>query len=171
LKYGTILSDKSNPLVCACRGAVVELVENDGDHSPYFRLIAYAFDRFFNVGESHCHELDWSRTKVYEKYDGCLHGDTLVETTKGPRTIKEVCEKPEEFRVYGFDHSAGKEVKIPVEAVSIEEPEPETQWYKVTLENGKELILTGNHKVWDEVSQSYTRVDKLSGDEELREFT
>ena len=87
LKYGTILADKSNPLVCACRGAVVERVDNDGDHSPYYRLVAYAFDRFFNVGEGYCHDLDWSRTKVYEKYDGSLiklfnyNGDWIVSTS------------------------------------------------------------------------------------------
>lgn len=166
LKYGSILADKANPLVRACRGAVVE--RND---EGCYNLVAYAFDRFFNVGEGGCHELDWSRTKVYEKYDGCLHRETLVETTKGPKTIKEVCEKPEEFKVYGFDHNSGGKVEIPVEAVSIKDPKPETQWYKITLENGRELTLTGNHKVWDEITQSYIRVDQLSGDEELREFT
>ena len=87
LKYGSVMADKADPLVRACRGAVVELVENDGDHSPYFRLIAYAFDRFFNIGEGYCHELDWSRTRVYEKYDGSLiklfnyKGDWIVSTS------------------------------------------------------------------------------------------
>jgi hypothetical protein len=87
LKYGSVMADKANPLVCACRGAIVELVENDGDHSPYYRLVAYAFDRFFNIGESNCHELNWSRTKVYEKYDGSLiklffyNGDWIVSTS------------------------------------------------------------------------------------------
>lgn len=171
LKYGTILADKSDPIVRACRGAVVELVEDDGDHSPYFRLVAYAFDRFFNLGEGACHELDWTRTKVFEKYDGCLHGDTLVETTKGPKTIKEVCGNPKEFRIYGFDHNSEERVEITVEAVSIKEPKPDTEWYKITLENGKELTLTGKHKVWDESTHSYVRVDQLSGDEVLKDIT
>jgi len=71
LKYGP-MADKSEPIVCACRGAVVERVDNDGDHSPYFRLIAYAFDRFFNLGEPGAAEIDWSSAKVHEKYDGSL---------------------------------------------------------------------------------------------------
>ena len=96
LKYGSVMADKSLPIVRACRGAVVELVENDGDHSPYFRLIAYAFDRFFNVGEGHCHELDWSRTKVYEKMDGSLikllnyGGDWIVSTSGTVAAASEV---------------------------------------------------------------------------------
>ena len=82
LKYGSVMADKSNPLVCACRGAVVE--RND---QGSYRLVGYAFDRFFNVGEGNCHELDWSRTKVFEKYDGSLiellnyNGDWIVSTS------------------------------------------------------------------------------------------
>jgi len=72
LKYGVISADKFDPIVCACRGAVVERVDNDGDHSPYFRLVAYAFDRFFNLGEPGAAEIDWSSAKVHEKYDGSL---------------------------------------------------------------------------------------------------
>ena len=87
LKYGSVMADKSLPIVRACRGAVVELVENDGDHSPYFRLIAYAFDRFFNVGEGYAAEIDWSTARVAEKYDGSLiklfnyKGEWLVSTS------------------------------------------------------------------------------------------
>jgi hypothetical protein len=82
LKYGSVMADKSNPLVCACRGSVVE--RND---QGSYRLVAYAFDRFFNVGEGNCHNLDWDNTRVYEKYDGSLikllhyQGDWIVSTS------------------------------------------------------------------------------------------
>lgn len=95
LKYGSVMADKSLPIVRACRGAVVELVD-DGTGSPYFRLVAYAFDRFFNVGEGHCHELDWSRTQVFEKYDGSLcklfsyRGDWIVSTSGSVAAASEV---------------------------------------------------------------------------------
>jgi hypothetical protein len=88
LKYGVIGVDKANPIVRACRGAVVERVNNDGDHSPYFRLVAYAFDRFFNLGEPEADEIDWSSAHVYEKYDGSLiklfwNGVQWVVSTSG----------------------------------------------------------------------------------------
>jgi hypothetical protein len=88
LKYGVIGVDKANPIVRACRGAVVERVDNDGDHSPYFRLVAYAFDRFFNMGEAEADEIDWSSANVYEKYDGSLiklfwNGEQWVVSTSG----------------------------------------------------------------------------------------
>ena len=65
LKYG-VLSDKSLPIVQACRGAVVE------ETADGFNLVAYAFDRFFNLGEPLAADIDWSTVKVYEKYDGSL---------------------------------------------------------------------------------------------------
>jgi hypothetical protein len=66
LKYGSIMADKADPIVCACRGAVVS------EWRGKFRLVAYAFDRFFNAGESQAAEIDWSSANVYEKYDGSL---------------------------------------------------------------------------------------------------
>jgi hypothetical protein len=72
LKYGSIVEDKYDPIVRACRGAVVEEVLNDGDHSPYFRLVAYAFDRFYNLGEYANDTFDWGEVSLYEKYDGSL---------------------------------------------------------------------------------------------------
>jgi hypothetical protein len=88
LKYGSICVEKADPIVRACRGAVVEEVLNDGDHSPYFRLVAYAFDRFFNLGEAEADEIDWSSANVYEKYDGSLiklfwNGVQWVVSTSG----------------------------------------------------------------------------------------
>ena len=65
LKYG-IFADKTDPITCACRGAVVQ--KNDDG----FELVAYAFDRFFNLGEFGAADIDWETADVYEKYDGSL---------------------------------------------------------------------------------------------------
>ena len=82
LKYGVIGVDKANPIVRACRGAVVQK-DDDG-----FSLVAYAFDRFFNLGEAEADEIDWSSASVYEKYDGSLiklfwNGVQWVVSTSG----------------------------------------------------------------------------------------
>lgn len=84
LKYGSIMSDKTLPLVRACRGAVVERCPTSGQ----FRLVAYAFDRFFNIGEPGCHELNWGTTKVMNKEDGSLckvfnYRDEWIISTSG----------------------------------------------------------------------------------------
>ena len=82
LKYGAIGVEKANPIVRACRGAVVQK-DDDG-----FSLEAYAFDRFFNLGEAEADEIDWSSANVYEKYDGSLiklfwNGVQWVVSTSG----------------------------------------------------------------------------------------
>ena len=66
LKYGP-MADKSSDIVKVCRGAVVELNEADGHI-----VVAYAFDRFFNAGESQAAEIDWESARVFEKHDGSL---------------------------------------------------------------------------------------------------
>jgi len=81
LKYG-IFADKTDPITCACRGAVVQKDE-DG-----FKLVAYAFDRFFNLGEFGAADIDWETATVYEKYDGSLiklfwSGTQWVVSTSG----------------------------------------------------------------------------------------
>lgn len=82
LKYGSIMADKGSSIVQACRGAVVER-----DNKGKFSLVAYAFDRFFNLGEGHCHNLNWDNVRVYEKYDGSLikcffyRGEWIVSTS------------------------------------------------------------------------------------------
>ena len=81
LKYG-IFADKTDPITCACRGAVVEKVGNR------FFLAAYAFDRFFNLGEFGAADIDWGTATVYEKYDGSLiklfwHETQWVVSTSG----------------------------------------------------------------------------------------
>lgn len=66
LKYGAF-ADKSSKIVQVCRGAVIELTEWDGH-----RVVAYAFDRFFNAGEPQAAEIDWDSARVFEKLDGSL---------------------------------------------------------------------------------------------------
>lgn len=83
LKYGSLLADKSDPIVCACRGALVELSPETGD----FSLVGYAFDRFFNLGESQAAPINWSKARFYEKMDGSLiklvnwGGEWIVSTS------------------------------------------------------------------------------------------
>lgn len=81
LKYGSVFVDKTAEIVRACRGAVVEKVKGK------FELRAYAFDRFFNLGEQGCHQVTWDTVKVAKKYDGSLiklfsyRGEWLVSTS------------------------------------------------------------------------------------------
>ena len=64
LKYGKDNSDFSNPIVRECRGLVLEKGTLD--------VVSVSFDKFFNLGEPNCAEIDWPSAKVTQKMDGSL---------------------------------------------------------------------------------------------------
>lgn len=63
-KYSQIDSDFHNPIVGECRGIILE--------KDSWNVVAYAFNKFGNYGESYADEIDWSSARVGEKVDGSL---------------------------------------------------------------------------------------------------
>ena len=64
-KYDMIEADFSNPLVCECRGLILN---KDND----WQVVSRSYDKFFNYGEGKAAEIDWKTARVYEKVDGSL---------------------------------------------------------------------------------------------------
>lgn len=65
LKYNQIASNLSNAIVQECRGLIL-------DSKDDWRVVRYAFSKFFNYGESDAAEIDWSTARVQAKIDGSL---------------------------------------------------------------------------------------------------
>ena len=63
-KYNQIASDFSNPIVCECRGIILE--------KDTWRVVRIAFNKFFNIGEPNAATLDWDSAIATEKLDGSL---------------------------------------------------------------------------------------------------
>jgi hypothetical protein len=81
LKYNQIDSPFGEQIVRECRGIVL-------DESNGWACVARGFDKFFNHGEGHAAEIDWSTARVQEKVDGSLctlyrYGDELHVATTG----------------------------------------------------------------------------------------
>jgi hypothetical protein len=64
-KYSQIESPMGVPLVQECRGVIL-------DENNEWEVVARPFDKFFNFGEGHAKEIDWSTARVQEKLDGSL---------------------------------------------------------------------------------------------------
>lgn len=64
-KYNQIASPFGDPIVRECRGIIL-------DESRDWAVVSRAFDKFFNHGEGHAAQIDWSTAKVQEKCDGSL---------------------------------------------------------------------------------------------------
>lgn len=65
LKYKQIEADWSIKALHDCRGIIL-------DKSKDWKVVAFPYEKFFNIGEGYCAEIDWSTAKFYEKADGSL---------------------------------------------------------------------------------------------------
>lgn len=63
-KYSQIDSDFNEPLVRECRGVILE--------KNTWKVVAMAFEKFFNYGEVYADEIDWESAVVTSKEDGSL---------------------------------------------------------------------------------------------------
>ncbi len=64
LKYNQIESPMSEPIVQECRGMVVRLSTRE--------IVAWPYNKFWNMGESRAAPIDWASARVMEKLDGSL---------------------------------------------------------------------------------------------------
>jgi hypothetical protein len=105
------------------------------------------------------------------KLDGCVTGDTIINTSKGSRTIKEIVEKQLPIEVLSYNTSTRQcEYKKVVGYSKNLENVSETkniEWYELEAEDGRILKITGNHPVYLPKLDCYRRVDELNGDEEI----
>jgi hypothetical protein len=82
-KYHQILSPMHEPIVQESRGIVLDAAED-------WCCVARGYDKFFNYGEPHAAEIDWSTARIQEKVDGSLcllhryQGIWKVATTGSP---------------------------------------------------------------------------------------
>lgn len=64
-KYNQIESDFNEPIVREARGLILDSKDN-------WKVVRYAFSKFFNYGESFAAQIDWKTARVQEKLDGSL---------------------------------------------------------------------------------------------------
>lgn len=112
LKYDQISSPMGEPLVRECRGIVLD--ESDG-----WRVVARAFDKFFNHGEGHAASIDWSTARVQEKVDGSLcmlyhyAGEWHVATTGTPDGCGPVNDSARTFAALFWETFAAHGLPLP----------------------------------------------------------
>ena len=157
-KYNQIDSDFSIPLVKEARGLILDADTNE--------IISFPFTKFFNFGETNAAEIDWKSASILKKVDGCVRSDTLIKTTVGDISIKDICKNPNKYEVLTYNHTTNKIESNSIDAISIKN-DINSEWYEIELIDSTKLIVTGNHKIWCENLHCYRRVDELDGTEEL----
>lgn len=73
LNYDQIEAVDGDPLVNVCRGLVIRQ-DHDGPQGAAgaYSVLAWPFDRFYNLGSPHAAPLDWETAVFEEKLDGTL---------------------------------------------------------------------------------------------------
>ena len=64
LKYKQIEADWTKPELHQCRGIIL--------HKDTFDVVAFSYEKFFNLSEGYAATIDWDSAKFYEKLDGSL---------------------------------------------------------------------------------------------------
>ena len=149
-----------NEVTLICRGLILD---------SNYNLVSLPISKFFNIEELQSdtieEKINGKKFKVYDKLDGCLDENTLILTEDGYKTIKWICDNKYSGNVITFNTILDKFELKPIIGHSVKRNIQ--NWYKITLENGVELLITGNQKIWVDDINAYRRVDELCGDEEL----
>lgn len=101
-KYNQISSPMGERIVQECRGIIL-------DQNNDWNVVSCTFLKFFNYGEGHAAEIDWSTARVQEKLDGSLcqvyyyKGDWHVATSGTPDASGTVNNSELPFYQYFWD--------------------------------------------------------------------
>lgn len=116
-------------------------------------------------------KIDFKNDKwfVSRKIDGCLNENSIVEFEDGKKLkIKEVVENKIVGKIKCFNIKTQsieyKEIENWMKNLS-DISDKNDKWYEITLENNKQLILTGNHRIWLPKLKCWRRIDELNGGE------
>ena len=96
----------------------------------------------------------------------CIHENTLIKTDTGDIKISDLVKNPKDFKIFSFNHEKLKPELNKILSVSVKRNNKD--WYKITLEDKSEIILTSNHPVFLPEIEAYRMVKDLKfGDEVL----
>lgn len=103
------------------------------------------------------------------KWDGCLHEDTIVLTTRGDMRLGDLVDNPalyESTQVVGYDFAANTVANTDIyqgqKTVGIK------GWVEVEFENGSTLRLTEDHEVYT-TNRGWIAAGELTEDDDVQE--
>ena len=99
------------------------------------------------------------KVTISVKLHGCVDADTIVNTDHGDFTIKHIIDNKLSYKIKAFDIDRQKEIYVNID--DYYHIPNDGEWYKITLEDGTELIITGNNPVWLPELNCYRRTDEL----------
>ena len=96
---------------------------------------------------------------ITEKVHGCVEANTIINTSNGQFTIKEIVDKKLPVEIEAFDITTNQKIFVPIDDYYTIPNDGD--WYELELEDGKILKITGNNPVWLPELGCYREVCKL----------
>jgi hypothetical protein len=131
------------PIVRESRGVIL-------DEADDWRVVARAFDKFFNYGESGADEIDWGTARVQEKVDGCFRrGQSVCVWGGGVVTMGEIADGARPRLIgMGADGSL-----VPADILAVKDNGTKDNWIAIgfgerrTVTMARRLVVTDNHHI------------------------
>lgn len=99
------------------------------------------------------------RVVISEKLHGCCDENTILITEDGEKTIKEICDTKYKGMVLSFD--VDKEIVEYDKIINHDIQENIDNWFLIELEDGTEIKLTDNHRVYLPELNCYRAVSEI----------
>jgi intein/homing endonuclease len=106
------------------------------------------------------------------KWDGCVHGDTIVLTNKGDIKIKDIVtnfDESDNLRIMGRNLESAIVYDHFVNLIDVNSSEGTKKWVEVFLENGSSLKLTEDHEVHTK-NRGWVIAGALTEDDDITEL-
>ena len=99
------------------------------------------------------------RVVISEKLHGCCDENTILITEDGEKTIKEICDTKYKGMILSFD--VDKEIVEFDKIINHDIQENIDNWFLIELEDGTEIKLTDNHRVYLPELNCYRAVSEI----------
>jgi tRNA-binding EMAP/Myf-like protein len=89
----------------------------------------------------------------------CIHGDTVLITDLGSKTIREICENKILCKILSYNHD--NDIEDTDEIIDHKISKNINNWFKITFNDGNYLYLTDDHPVFLPNINAYREVKRL----------
>lgn len=97
--------------------------------------------------------------QISSKIHGCVEANTIINTSEGKMTIKEIVDNKLPVEIEAFDINTNQKIFVPIDNYYTIPNDGE--WYEIELEDGHTIKITGNNPIWLPELNCYRSVDQL----------
>jgi len=123
----------------------------------FYPMLAFAYDKHGAKIQYPCY--------VQPKYDGCVSGETILDTDRGPMRIDDIVFNRLDVKVRSYNVKSKKEEYRKVVNWFDNGMEENKRWMRIRLSRSQYINCTENHKIYTD--SGWKRADQLTSDDRV----